>query len=251
MKKMLIFLNLILAGVLVIVVISTLAQKSRRQVAAIDRQRKENSRKAALNKSVKAPKNERTAVDEQPVSLPAPDDAASMVVAHDVFNQVRSPLANTRMGRADMTLVGVISGRAAIIRSNTRQRQFNPYLVQAQMMSANMSGRGFHRWSQMSGRGNSGPAQQYVKLGETMSNGYALTEVTRSRAVLVRGNDKIELDLQVPSKNRTAARQRPQRLNQAQQFQQAQMYMQSQMIRTMREIQQNNRSGAQGNRNRR
>jgi hypothetical protein len=250
MKKMLIFLNLILAGVLVIVVISTLAQKSRRQVAAIDRQRKENSRKAALNKSVKAPNNERTAVDEQPVSLPAPDDAASMVVAHDVFNQVRSPLANVRMGRADMILVGVVEGKAAIIRSNTRQQQFNPYLLQAQMMTSNMNGRGFHSWSQMSGGRNTGPAQQYVRLNQTMNNGFTLKEVHRNRAVLVRGNDRMELTLQLPSKNRAAARA-PRRLNQAQQFQQAQMYMQSQMIRSIREIQQNNRSAQQGNRNRR
>jgi hypothetical protein len=86
-----------------------------------------------------------------------------------------------------------------------------------------------------------------------MNSGYVLVEVTRSRAVLERGNDKLELELQDPSKNRTAARQsQPQRLNATQQFQQAQMFMQSQMIRTMREIQQNSRSNApQGNRNRR
>ena len=85
-----------------------------------------------------------------------------------------------------------------------------------------------------------------------MNSGYVLVEVTRSRVVLERGNDKLELELQDPSKNRTAARQQQPRLNATQQFQQAQMFMQSQMIRTMREIQQNSRNTApQGNRNRR
>ena len=245
MKKILIFTNLILIGVTGILMLGNLAKHKQNQLKAIEKQ-VVSSRKT----DEKSSKKSSGAKEEEQVQLPAPDDACNMIISNDVFSQVRSPLANVRMGRADMILVGVVEGKAAIIRSNTRQQQFNPYLLQAQMMTSNMNGRGFHSWSQMSGGRNTGPAQQYVRLNQTMNNGFTLKEVHRNRAVLFRGNDRMELTLQLPSKNRAAART-PRRLNQAQQFQQAQMYMQSQMIRSIREIQQNNRSAQQGNRNRR
>jgi len=43
--------------------------------------------------------------------------------------------------------------------------------------------------------------KQYVRLGETLSNGYKLVEVTRNRVVLTRGGDKLELELADASKN--------------------------------------------------
>jgi hypothetical protein len=246
MKKILIFTNLILFCLAVILVLSNLAKSKQNQLAELEKQVVDSPRKSS------GEKNRKNSVEEsgERVTLPTPDNACNMIISNDVFSQVRSPLANTRMGRADMILVGIIEGKAAIIRSNTRQPQFNPYLVQAQMMTSHMNGRGFHQWSQMSGGRNTGPAQQYVRLGQTMNNGFRLEEVSRTRALLVRGNDRMELVLQVPSKNRAASRA-PRQLSQAQQFQQAQMYMQSQMIRSIREIQQNNRSGQQGSRNRR
>ena len=103
----------------------------------------------------------------------------------------------------------------------------------------------------MGGRQSNTPAKQYVRLGETMANGYTLAEVTRTRAVLVRGNDKMELELQDPSKNRASRASRAPRLNSTQQFQQAQMFMQSQMIRTLRDIQRNSGGQAPANRGRR
>ena len=247
MKKLLIFTNLILFCLAVVLILSNMVKSKQNQLAEIEKQQVNTSpRKSSAEKSRK---NSVDAGGER-VSLPTPDNACGMIISNDVFSQVRAPLANTRMGRADMILVGVIEGKAAIIRSNTRQQQFNPYLVQAQMMTSHMNGRGFHQWSQMSGRRNNGPAQQYVKIEQMMNNGFTLKEVQRDRAILVRGNDRVELVLQVPSKNRAAARA-PRQLSQAQQFQQAQMYMQSQMIRSIREIQQNNRSNQQGSRNRR
>ncbi len=234
MKKILISVNLILAGIVVILVISNLTLKVDRQIDS-GRQRKSSTREVREKSGVPA-------AAETPAVLPAPDEALATIVAHDVFNPIRSPLANTRIGRSEMTLVGVVDGRAAIIKNNTRQQQFNPYLAQAQRMAAAMGGgqgggaSRFTQWSQLSGRRSNAPAQQYVRVGQTMSNGYTLTAVTRTKAILERGNDKLELDLQLPSKNRAAARA-PQRLNTAQQFQQAQMFMQSQMIRTMRDIQ--------------
>lgn len=253
MKKALITFNLILAAVVIIIVSGNItynkkADKTVKKVSASQSGSRKNPDK----------NDKKSAVESEnipAVKLLAPEDAAAKIVEKDVFNQIRSPLAFSRVGRSEMTLVGVIDGKAAIIKTNTRQRQFNPYLAQAMRMSSNMrgnSGGRFTQWSQMSNRRNNGPVQQYVRLGETMNSGYVLTEVSRSRVVLERGNDKLELELQDPSKNRATATQRPQRLNATQQFQQAQMYMQSQMISTMREIQRNSRSNAQqGNRNRR
>ena len=52
--------------------------------------------------------------------------------------------------------------------------------------------------------------KQYVKVGETLSNGYQLVEVTRGKAVLSDGVNQIELELLQPSQNQTgkAAAQR-------------------------------------------
>ena len=102
----------------------------------------------------------------------------------------------------------------------------------------------------MSGRGGNTPQKQYVRLGETMSNGYTLAEVTRQRAVLVRGNDKLELELQDPSKNRSVSVRRP-RMNSTQQYQQAQLFLQAEMIRAFRQGNSGNRNAAPANRGRR
>ncbi|MBO5761969.1 MAG: hypothetical protein J6S53_10565 [Lentisphaeria bacterium] len=48
--------------------------------------------------------------------------------------------------------------------------------------------------------------RQYVRIGETLSNGYTLVEVTRTTATLMRGSDKMELELQESSKGLTSAR---------------------------------------------
>ena len=197
------------------------------------------------------------------------DDAAAKVAQQDIFNNIRSPLANVRSSRTHLTLVGVFhcgKTQGAIIKQNTSQRQFNPYLAQLMMasgmggnrggmggnrggMGGNRGGMGggrFTRWSQVSGR-SSGAEKQYVKLGDTLSNGYTLAEVTRTGVTLIRGNDRIELELQDPSKNRSSSRNTARRgLNSTQQFQQAQMIMQGQMMRTMQQIQRNMQSG--GNR---
>lgn len=260
MKKALITLNLILVVIVAIITFKNVTE-NKQQSAAKTRvtATKTAATKTAAKKSKKNSEPSGKKEETPAVALLAPNDAAAKIVEKDVFSQIRSPLAYTRVGRSEMTLVGVVDGKAAIIKSNTRQRQFNPYLAQAMRMSGNMRGNAggqgggrFTQWSQMSNRRSNAPVQQYVRVGETMNSGYVLTEVTRGRAVLERGNDKVELELQDPSKNRAAARQATRRLNSTQQFQQAQMFMQSQMIRTMREIQQNSRNNApQGNRNRR
>ena len=112
-----------------------------------------------------------------------------------------------------------------------------------------MGGNRFTSWSQVSGR-SIGAEKQYVKVGETLSNGYTLAEVTRTGATLIRGNDRIELELQDPSRNRNSGRNynNNRGLNSTQQFQQAQMIMQGQMMRTMQQMQRTIQTN-QGNRN--
>ena len=195
------------------------------------------------------------------------DESAKKIISHDVFNNVRSPLANVRNSRTQLTLVGIFrcgKTEGAIIRQNNRNRQFNPYLAQMMMHGGmmnrpggmmnrpgGMGGNRFTSWSQVAGR-NSGAEKQYVKVGETLSNGYTLAEVTRTGATLIRGNDRIELELQDPSRNRNSGRNysNNRSLNSTQQFQQAQMIMQGQMMRTMQQMQQTIRSNqGGGNRN--
>ncbi len=195
--------------------------------------------------------------------LPQIDEAAKKIIALDVFNNVRSPLANVRNSRTQLTLVGIFrcgKTEGAIIRQNSRNRQFNPYLAQMMMHSGmnrggmnrgGMGGGRFTNWSQMSGR-SSGAEKQYVRVGDTLSNGYTLAEVTRTGATLIRGNDRIELELQDPSKNRASASRSSnnRRANPTQQFQQAQMIMQGQMMRTMQQMQRTIQSRNSGGGNR-
>ncbi len=210
--------------------------------------------------------------------LPDIDEAAKKIIALDVFNNVRSPLANVRNSRTQLTLVGIFrcgKTEGAIIRQNTRNRQFNPYLAQMMMHSGmmnrgnmgggnrggnsgnrggnrgGMGGGRFTNWSQMSGR-SSGNEKQYVRVGDTLSNGYTLAEVTRTGATLIRGNDRIELELQDPSKNRASGNRsnNNRRANPTQQFQQAQMIMQGQMMRTMQQMQRTIQSRNSGGGNR-
>ena len=43
--------------------------------------------------------------------------------------------------------------------------------------------------------------KQYIRLGETLSNGYKLVDVQREKVTLQRGSDKLELNLEEASKN--------------------------------------------------
>ena len=75
-------------------------------------------------------------------AVPSLDEAVKKITALDIFNNVRSPLANVRNSRTQLTLVGVFKlGKVegAIIKQNTVQRQFNPYLAQM-MMAGGMAG---------------------------------------------------------------------------------------------------------------
>jgi len=226
------------------------------------------SRKAAsagknlAHAKAKSPKTSRGAAVAYgtPAALPDLETACDRIVAADIFNQVRSPLANVRGGRGDLVLMGTFkigNLEGAIIQMKANNRQYNPFLAQAMRAQGAPPGApsggmppggapGFGRnWTpQGPGGGNIGIAKQYVRVGETLSNGYMLVEISRTRAVLIRGNDKMELELQDPSKNRTSTTASAPKLNASQQLQQVQMTMQGQMMRTMMMMQQNMQNGA-------
>ena len=100
--------------------------------------------------------------------------------------------------------------------------------------------------------------KQYVRLGETMANGYKLTEIAKNRVVLTRGSDRLELELVDPSANakKTPARTRPpnqtqvmqQMLQSMQNMQRAQMMQGFQMMRMnqMNQMNQQNQGGRGG-----
>ena len=87
--------------------------------------------------------------------------------------------------------------------------------------------------------------KQYVRLGETLSNGYKLVEVNRDSVLLTRGSDKLELELLDASKNtpQTARRNNrrtntgTQMLQTLQNMQRMQMFQNMQMMRMMRQNQ--------------
>ena len=98
--------------------------------------------------------------------------------------------------------------------------------------------------------------KQYVRLGETMANGYKLAEIDRNRVVLTRGSDKLELELADASVNakKPAARTRPpnqtqimqQMLQSMQNMQRAQMMQGFQMMRMNQQNMQNQQGGGRG-----
>lgn len=99
--------------------------------------------------------------------------------------------------------------------------------------------------------------KQYVRLGETLANGYKLVEVERSRVVLTRGSDKLELELADASKNAPqSGRGRRSNVNQTQIMQQMlrsmqnmqrmQMMQNFEMMRMNRQNQQNQPGGRSG-----
>ena len=69
--------------------------------------------------------------------------------------------------------------------------------------------------------------KQYVRLGETMANGYKLTEIAKNRVVLTRGSDRLELELADPSANAKQPAKRTRAPNQTQVMQQMLQSMQN------------------------
>ena len=82
----------------------------------------------------------------------------------------------------------------------------------------------YARWRRMQQNGNNGNSkeaavvfQQYVRVGETLANGYKLVSVTRTGATLMKNSEKIELELVEASRNAGADRGRNNNNSSAQQ----------------------------------
>ena len=224
-------------------------------------------------RSAKPAKNDDAGKNADNDTAPAPltrEEKFNAILNADIFNPERTPNAafGRRGNRMELSLVGTFEAgkiRGAVILCRTNSRQINPFM---RMMWGGGPGGGMPGMPDMpsGGRGgvrrfmmpsgmmngqrrnngnNNDAVKQYVRLGETMPNGYTLTALTRTRATLTRGGDKMELELQMPSQNQNAARRTgPARLNVNQQLQQAQLQTQQMMVRALMDM----RGGGGGNR---
>lgn len=165
------------------------------------------------------------------------EDQESVIVKHNLFNPERNPNAQTGRGggQLQLTLVGVSiteksKGAVILQKSNNRQFRFP----------------GFGQWGNRQNNNQPQQAlQQYIRVGEKLPNGYVLTEVTRTGAVLTLNGNKMELKLQEASKNQPQARTNTNRrtttnnlLQQMQNMQRMQMMQNMQMMRMIRQGQQ-------------
>ncbi|MBO5308426.1 MAG: hypothetical protein J6C40_10520 [Lentisphaeria bacterium] len=243
MKKFFFILNILLAVAAVGMTFANLSGgKGKKEEYSVKKSsKKSSSRKVPVNYSVKTP----TA------------DQESTIVSNNLFNPVRNPNArNGRGGRVQLTLVGIFEsgehkGAVILQKGGQRNMPFRPGMN-------GMNGMG--RMGMMNrGQNNAFQTQiqqapqQYIRLGETLSNGYTLTEVTRTSATLTRsGGGKMVLELQEASKNQPQAARRAVRQNpivqQMQQMQRMQMFQNMQMMRMMRQTMQQNNNNAAGNR---
>ena len=128
----------------------------------------------------------------------------------------------------------------------------------SRFISANRDARGVVQPGQQNNNTNV-TYKQYVRLGETMANGYRLTEINRNSVVLVRGSDRVELELvdasvnakQNARRNNNAARPAnqtqvmQQMLQSMQNMQRAQMMQNFQMMRMQQQNQQNQQNQQQ------
>ena len=178
-------------------------------------------------------------------------DQESTIVKKNIFNPSRNPnpqQAARTVNQSQMALVGVCmvgNTKGAVILQRTRNnRPFGPGMRPGQNWNNQNNWNNRNNWNNWNNRNQQQQAvQQYVRIGEKLSNGYILTEVTRTGAVLTLNGARMELKLQEPSKNQTQTARRTGRAPTAQQqmlmMQRMQMMQNMQM---MRMIQQNNRN---------
>lgn len=273
MKKILVAVNCILGLAVLITLISNLAGlKKSGQTYEVKRRSAKKGQNMAQNTRTK-------------LVIPEEKQLETIVNA-DIFNPDRAPnFSAWGRGRTQISLVGTFKvGKVegAIILQQVSQR-FNPGMsrmgammsqeAMMQMMNANRQngqnnqnrnnagprrnmGSMRQRWSmlnpqlarQLAGEnGQNQPAiKQYVRVGETLANGYTLVEVTRTKAVLSKGGDKMELELQDPSKNIARGGTTRRSGNSWREFQQTQIRTQQQMLRMMYMMQSRMNSGGGG-----
>ena len=271
MKALIVIINIVLTLLLAAAVIPLFTSDAPVRTATRDgaavRNRSKNRTKANPKGKHKHKDKEKTVDPDKDLPAAGPaipqkrDEQKNAILDSDIFNAERTPNAAFGRGantRVELILVGTIETgnyRAAVIVQRTNTRQINPFM---RMMWGNGQGgpgggrggwrfnMGFNQNNQ--NRNNPTVVQQYVKLGQTMPNGYKLTALSRTRATLTRGGDKMELELQAPSRNQNAPRRTTQRLNVNQQLQQAQIQTQQMMVRALMDMR--NSGGGPGGGNR-
>lgn len=210
-----------------------------------------------------------------------PEAAVETLVRMNIFDPDRTPnaLGNFRQNRIEMALLGTFriddcSG-AIIYQRSARNQGWPPGMMGAppwmmggppEMMGPPGGGNRQSRDARRTrfgaeGNGNvQAEAQavykQYVRIGETLDNGYKLISIDRSSAVLSRGSDTMTLELLSPSEaltriSRSGERNqnRPQMSPEMQMMQNMQRMQMMQNMQMMRMMQQNTMSNNAGNRN--
>ena len=268
MKKTLFIVNCILGILILIVLISNLASlRSSGQTFEVKKRTAKKGQSQEVSKRTKL---------EIPV-----EKQLETIVNSDIFNPERTPnTAAWGRGRTQITLVvtfkvGKMEGAIILQQGAPRfpgqgrmgAMMSHDAMMQMMQQGANMQRSGNmqggmrrmgsmrQRWSmlnpqlarQLAGE-NQTPAaiKQYVRVGETLANGYTLAEVTRTRAVLTKGGDKMELELQDPSKNIAKGGAVRRTGNSWREFQESQTRTQQQMLRMMYMMQSRMNSGGGG-----
>lgn len=177
------------------------------------------------------------------------NEAAQILLANNIFNVARCPEAlNSRWGSgsAQMALLGIYrvgNFEGAIIQQKRNRRGGPPH-------------RSVNNRNGTARQSAEPPLKQFLRLGESLENGYVLSSIGSDSVTLTRGGGKLELQLETASKNlpsavaaaAAAARQNRPDAQQMQQFMMMrQMRVMEQLIRQNgRQNQNNSRPAAPG-----
>lgn len=208
MKFAIVTLNIFLVCFLAYSALERFSKAGRSSASVVSVARRGGSKnvKTGAAKTLKAQKAETKAVAGGDVAV-----QAAVVTAGNIFDTARCENAqvmgrtNTRASekKVELTLVGmVVAGdrRGAIILQ--KDKNLNSMQNQQTLMRPGMP---------PAPPGTAGTAgataekeivyKQFVRVGETLANGYTLTSVSRTGATLEKGSDKLELVMTEASKN--------------------------------------------------
>jgi hypothetical protein len=193
MKIFLIFLNLLLAGGVLYQTVSLLKGKEKIEFTA----GKDHS------KSKTKPKVE---AKVQPPPPPiAPEEAARIVVAQNLFNLNRCPEAVAGRNNANqMSLIGIyrVAGLEGAIIEQKRQTTRRNFLQDMQNMLASRGGRR-PATPAVSTTTTLLPLQKFFRVGETLENGYKLASVGPDYVIMSRGTSTTRLQLELAGRDTT------------------------------------------------
>lgn len=227
MKILLILLNCILAGGIFWSVLENAGKPAADEDEYFIKRTPGKKKAASQNVTQK----KKAAVSLDPAERPAEELAAS-VVRRNIFDPARCPNARVigrRPGgnaRVTMTLAGTfaigdVSGAIILQKQQNQQRnmQFPMMGGMPRMMPGQQPNqRGgnqvirqrFQPWTGIPGQQQNQQEEivvykQYVRIGETMANGYKLESVSRTGAVLTKGSERMELTIVEASANAGAS----------------------------------------------